>query len=240
MLGPFQDVLSRAGFQLEHPNITALYEALVLKGDFDLSESLLQSIAASNLFSSSIRAAQPYSSWTRLHAVDADGDAPSARGGHAMCIDPEHGMIYLFGGWDGQKSLDDFWVYSIESEKWELLSYATQRELHGPGPRACHKTVFDSKTGDIYFFGKLDDPGTLVKETPDMPQASEAAEPSESPILPTNLTRRPPAAGLSRTLPPPPWSIHAAELYRYHTRGRDAGKWDLLTNDTAVSNRLPI
>jgi hypothetical protein len=34
-------------------------------------------------------------------------------GGRAMCIDEAAGRIFLYGGWDGERSLYDFWVYSI-------------------------------------------------------------------------------------------------------------------------------
>ena len=156
-LGPFQSLLEQSGIQLEHPLVTSLHDALVIKGDFASSETLLESMATASLFSSSLQAEQPHAQWTQLHAVDADGDSPSARGGHAMCIDPEHGKIYLFGGWDGQKNLDDFWVYDIGSDAWQILSYATQREPHGPGPRSCHKMIFDTTTGCIYVFGRLDE-----------------------------------------------------------------------------------
>lgn len=234
MFGPLQNVLARTGLQLEHPSVSSLYEALVLHANFDLCEELLQSMATASLFSMSLLSSQPYSRWARIHAVDFDGDAPSARGGHAMCIDSINGRIYLFGGWDGQKNMDDFWVFDIKSGDWQVLSYAAQRELHGPGPRACHKLVFDAATGDIYFFGRLDDPGTNASETTDASHGSGTAAPLPTPVSPPPAAASPPATTSSRSLPAPPWSIHSAEFYRYHTRGLRAGKWDLLATDTAV------
>lgn len=42
-----------------------------------------------------------------------------------MCIDSEEGLIYLFGGWDGESNLGDFWVYNIKENKWKIISYNT-------------------------------------------------------------------------------------------------------------------
>ena len=64
-----------------------------------------------------------------------------------MCIDQGKQIIYLFGGWDGQHSLDDFWMYDIQEDRWKVLCHNTSREKNGPEPRSCHKMVFDAKTG---------------------------------------------------------------------------------------------
>ncbi|KAI0084905.1 Muskelin N-terminus-domain-containing protein [Irpex rosettiformis] len=237
LLGPFRDILSRSGMQLEHPTISALYESLVIEGNFSHCEELLRSMAELSLFSSSLLSSQPYSRWTRLHAVDADGDAPSARGGHAMCIDPENSKIYLLGGWDGQKSLDDFWMYDIKTDKWTVLSYSTSRDPHGPGPRACHKMVFDSKTGDIYVFGRLSDSRPARPESSEEPHnGGVTVSPITSPIPQTS----PVAASSSRNLPTSSWSAYPAQLYRYSARGRKSGQWELVTDDTAAVGGPPL
>lgn len=129
-----------------------------------------------------------------------------------MCIDQGKQVIYMFGGWDGQNSLDDFWVYDIQDDRWTLLSANSSSEKNGPEPRSCHKMVFDAKTGCIFMLGRLGDK-----------DAQEYAE---------GLDRRH-ARGAGeddRTVP------FCSEFHRYHTRGLDAGKWDLLSFDTAVSN----
>ena len=236
MLGPFRDILSRSGIQLEHPTISELYDSLVLQGNFAHCEELLQVIAGSSLFTSSLLASQSFSRWTRLHGVDADGDTPSARGGHAMCIDSQGGKIYLFGGWDGQRNLDDLWLYDIKSDKWTVLSHSTLRQLYGPGPRACHKMVFDSDTGDIYIFGRLDDSRPATSENSEGSHSSGTAAPTVSPISPSTTRALPPTSGSSRSFPTPPWSPHPSQRHRYDTRGRDAGQWERVTHDTAVSH----
>lgn len=159
------------------------------------------------LFDSYLHSCQPHANWRRLTGTeDADGDIPCKRSGHAMCIDQGKLIIYLFGGWDGQKSLDDFWMYDIQEERWKVLSRSTSLEKNGPEPRTCHKMVFDPKTGCIYLLGRLGDKMGTVDEA----RTNGVAE---------------------ENVPTP----YCSEFHRYHTRGLDAGNWDLLSFDTAVS-----
>ena len=140
-----------------------------------------------------------------------------------MCMDAENQLIYLFGGWDGRKSLDDFWVYNVREDKWKVLSHSTRHEPNAPGPRSCHKMVFDSSTGCIYLLGKLDD-----TEVPLSPRATP-----EIPSTPRRGSSETVASSQASTLSP-----YVAEFYRYYTRGPDAGKWDLLSPDTTVRSIL--
>ena len=226
-------ILSRAGLQFEHPLTTSLHEAFVLHGNWAEAEKVIRDCAKEGLLRSYRQACEASMRWTRIRGMDPDGDIPCRRGGHAMCIDEENGLIYLFGGWDGQRSLDDFWVYDIAKDSWRLLSLATSREKNGPGPRACHKMVFDSKTGSIYLLGRLGDGDVLETHRPtshghteaplrrlSLPIISSGASPPE--LVPMGIV----------------WPSHCSEFYRYHTRGLDAGKWDLLSFDTAVRSCL--
>ncbi len=101
-----------------------------------------------------------YDEDTRAQLDDGeDGDAPLApggRGGHQMCLDVENGVAYLFGGWDGQRDLADFWSYSLKDGRWRLLS-ADTRQQGGPGPRSCHKMCYCPRTGFIYVLGRFVD-----------------------------------------------------------------------------------
>jgi muskelin len=224
--------------QLEHPTVSLFYSSLVLQGNFLHCEELLQKMADLSLFSASRLSSQPYSKWVRLVAAGATDDIPCARGGHAMCIDTTNEKIYLFGGWDGQKNLDDLWVFDIKSEQWKMLDSNTQPESSRPGPRACHKMAFDSATGDLYLFGKLND-STPTLETGNDPHPSGTTAPSTSPISPLH-PRSLPAAGSSSTTSSTSSSpaSSGSELYCYHTRGHQAGKWELVIHATAVSDLL--
>lgn len=194
----------------------------------------------SGLFTSYLNSCQPHAEWTRLLGTDADGDIPPARGGHATCLDPVNGMIYLFGGWDGEKSLDDFWVYSIKDDKWKVLSHSTSHDANAPGARSCHKMVFDTKTGYIYLLGRLNDSDGLRPSTTTLaPTPSSASASALLASITGNPARPPPVPGATSNeglaTPMPPTRSYPAEFYRYHTKGPEAGKWDFLANDTAVS-----
>ena len=173
--------------------------------------------------------------WTRLRGTDADGDVPPARGGHAMCIDPINEMIYIFGGWDGEKSMDDFWVYSIKEDKWRVLSHSTSQEQNAPGARSCHKMVFDTKTGSIYLLGRLNDADGLRAPAPSnsrtLAGTSSTGAPSSTPLQQQQPSVTSSSTSEETKAPNPSFS----EFYRYHTRGVDSGKWDFLAFDTAVS-----
>ena len=38
-------------------------------------------------------------------------------------------VLYLFGGWDGSKSLADLWQYNISSAQWHQISADTSSEV---------------------------------------------------------------------------------------------------------------
>ena len=58
-----------------------------------------------------------------------DVTTPGMRGGHHMCIDSASQLIYMFGGWDGNRDLADLWVYDIAEQKWSLLNHDTEQEV---------------------------------------------------------------------------------------------------------------
>lgn len=78
---------------------------------------------------------------------------PGMRGGHQMCIDPFTNTIYLFGGWDGNKDLNDLWSYDVTTNKWTLICSDASVE-GGPSPRSCHKMCLDTKRKQIFMLGR--------------------------------------------------------------------------------------
>ncbi|KAJ7130841.1 Muskelin N-terminus-domain-containing protein [Mycena crocata] len=202
-LTPYNSILARSGLQVEDPLVTELYESIVLHGTWSKAEQTIQRMSQTDLFDEYRNSKQCHSVWKRLHGNDVNGDVPAPRGGHAMCVDHVGGQIYLFGGYDGKKSLDDFWAYDIKQEKWRVLLYTTLDVENAPAARSCHKMVFDTKTGNIYVLGRLDDADSLKLDLGgSTPQAADA-----------------------------PASQPGCEFYRYHTRGLSAGKWELLSKE---------
>ncbi|KAJ7723519.1 Muskelin N-terminus-domain-containing protein [Mycena metata] len=209
-LTPYNSILARCGLQVEDPLVTELHESVVLQGNWAKAEQNIQRMSHTDLFDEYRYSKQCHSVWKRLSGQDADGDVPSPRGGHAMCVDSVAGVIYLFGGWDGKKSLDDFWAYDIKLEKWRVLSYATAKDRDAPGARSCHKMVFDTLTGAIYVLGRLSDEDAQKMEV--QPPPGDAAPPTKL----------------------------GCEFYRYQTRGSMAGRWEFLSSDPQIPHAPPL
>src|SRR6266404_4510487 len=202
---PFKALTASAGVQLEHPLVTRLYDSIVSDGDWAEAERVLQLTADAGLFDAFAREAPAHATWTRLCGSGADGDMPRQRGGHAMCIDEAAGRIYLYGGWDGEYSLEDFWVYVIAEGQWHIVP--RNEDAVWPGRRSCHKLAFDTKTGNIYMLGSLGVSDDDLREN----------DPAR--------TRSPVTVG-------PHASAQHADFYVYHTRDEVAGTWTLLSANT--------
>ncbi|KAL0072308.1 hypothetical protein AAF712_000070 [Marasmius tenuissimus] len=157
LLTPYQLVLERAGIKVEHPLVSQLHSSIVLQADWKQAERLLREISAAGLYETHLQLRQSHAIWTQLRSPDKNEALPSPRGGHAMCVDHQNALIYLFGGYDGHESLDDLWVYEIENKKWRCLSEHTASLPDGPGPRACLKMVHDSKSNSLYLLGRIPD-----------------------------------------------------------------------------------
>ncbi|KAI0049849.1 hypothetical protein FA95DRAFT_1537340 [Auriscalpium vulgare] len=216
LLAPYRSLMASTDLQVEHPLITRLYEAIVSEGDWAEAETAVQLAASTGLFDAYMRSTPPRAIWKRIYGSSADGDVPSRRGGHAMCIDEANGLIYLFGGWDGEKSLNDLWVYAIADDKWRLVAAESSGESAVPSPRSCHKMAFDPTTGVIYLLGGLSD----SDGHPEDPANTSNEEASPSPAG---------APAASR-----------ADFYQYHTRGTKAGSWQRLSDDTTASGGPPL
>ncbi|KAL5507481.1 hypothetical protein ACEPAH_6937 [Sanghuangporus vaninii] len=249
----YKQLQERSGVRLEHPLVSDLYETLVLRGDWVASETQLKSLSAAGLFSEFIHSCTPRARWKRLRGTDANGDVPGRRGGHAMCMDVENGLIYLFGGYDGHRSLDDFWVYNVREGRWRLLSHSVVEEKNGPTPRACHKMVFDPRNGCIYVLGRLSD-GDFQEAKAAADATSQGSDSVTPPELlqgsgqvrsawsnrrttgggATSTSATPPPQQPSNTVSPAPTKDYLSELYRYRTRGIDQGNWELLNYDTSI------
>jgi len=60
---------------------------------------------------------------------NASKKKPCMRGGHQMCIDSAAGIIYLLGGWDGQKDLSDLWCFTIATGTWHCISVNVEEHV---------------------------------------------------------------------------------------------------------------
>uniref|UniRef100_A0A3P8UPD0 Muskelin 1, intracellular mediator containing kelch motifs n=1 Tax=Cynoglossus semilaevis TaxID=244447 RepID=A0A3P8UPD0_CYNSE len=131
----FESLQKKTRIALEHPMLTHLHDQLVLQGDFDACEDLIDKAVKGN------------------SCRDGDENRPGMRGGHQMVIDIQTETVYLFGGWDGTQDLADFWAYSVKENQWVCISRDTEKE-NGPSSRSCHKMCIDSHRRQIYTLGR--------------------------------------------------------------------------------------
>ncbi|OUM65195.1 hypothetical protein PIROE2DRAFT_7825 [Piromyces sp. E2] len=124
-LDTFNSLQQLTNIKLEDQLLTDLHSNLVFNGDFDTTEEILYRASERNLFNDYIKECQCKPIWKRIRATDKNGNSPYMRGGHQMCIDSDLGKIYMFGGWDGSKNLNDFWEYDENLEEWTCLSTDT-------------------------------------------------------------------------------------------------------------------
>ncbi|KAI8614210.1 Muskelin N-terminus-domain-containing protein [Chytriomyces sp. MP71] len=244
-LDAFECLQRRTQLQLEDPLLTDLHGSLVMNGDFAAAEEVVQQAYARELFTEYVRECSYRPEWRRVK--NDDGDTPCMRGGHQMCIDSDAGLIYLFGGWDGQKDLSDFWSYNVVSKQWMCISMDTRR-MGGPSPRSCHKICFDSDTRSIFTMGRYVDPenrpnvnldcdfwrydiaanrwnrisaSTQLDGGPDLIYDHQMVVDSDAQVL---------YVFGGRTIGPDPSQTIFAGLYSYDIR---SNVWRLLRNDTS-------
>lgn len=125
--------------------------------NFELDEHKLDSILSGNNDLDSLNMLNDFcneNSFQNLCTNKNQINYPCERGGHTMTLDEKNSVIYLFGGWDGKKDLDDFWMFDIINEEWKLISLSTFVD-NGPCARSCHRMVFDDSTQKIYVFGRI-------------------------------------------------------------------------------------
>ncbi|KAK3101684.1 hypothetical protein FSP39_005447 [Pinctada imbricata] len=143
---------------LEHPILTELHDLLVKQGNFSDSETLVTRAAEEGLFDQYINDQDYKPQWTPIEPVTRAGDSisdnrPGMRGGHQMCLDIQTEMLYLFGGWDGNRDLADLWSYHVTSKEWTCLCKDTKQE-GGPSARSCHKMCLDPERKQIFTLGR--------------------------------------------------------------------------------------
>ncbi|KAI8976566.1 Muskelin N-terminus-domain-containing protein [Pilobolus umbonatus] len=159
MMDVYYVLQNKTDIQLEHPLIADLHQSLVVDGDFAKAEDIVLSANKQNMFLPYLNQAVYTPNW---HRIKTDEDClPKPRGGHQMCLDEERQKIYLFGGWDGEKDLADFWCYSIKGNSWKCISKDTERQ-DGPSARSCHTIGYDPVMNSIYVLGRYMEKSTDV------------------------------------------------------------------------------
>lgn len=93
--------------------------------------------------------------------VTVGSNQPGARLEHAMTIDEEARLIYLFAGDGFIGFLNDLWTFSLISNQWTWISGSADINMQGdyvepslyPGSRCSISIIFDSQTKKLFTFG---------------------------------------------------------------------------------------
>ncbi|XP_055704070.1 muskelin [Phlebotomus papatasi] len=158
----FRCLQDQTNVLLEHPMMSNLHDALVIRGDFKETEDFMEQCVDDGLLDAYLSRQDYKASW-ELQDVAETENRPGMRGGHQLVIDNQNGLIYLYAGWDGFEDLSDLWCYSIKSNVWRLI-HANSEKFDGPTPRSCHKMVFDPRSGQIFILGRYLDGSSRTKE----------------------------------------------------------------------------
>lgn len=90
----------------------------------------------------------PYKSESVIKAYDSLPGAPPPRSAHSAVV--YQNEMYIFGGWNGHKSLDDFYSLNLETLEWRQI-----KKDGSPSVRRMHSSVvYNDK---MYLFGGYDE-----------------------------------------------------------------------------------
>jgi len=76
---------------------------------------------------------------------------PSGLYSHAIAYDSERDKIVIFGGWNGSHSVNDTWVYDLETNNWTKMNPSNK-----PSVRYFTAMAYDSEHGKFVLFGGTD------------------------------------------------------------------------------------
>lgn len=131
--------------------MSELHAALVTNGDFEETEKLVEYFVNEGLFDAYLSRQDYKATWTQQ--TSSSDQRPGMRGGHQLIVDSNNSKMYLFGGWDGFEDLSDLWTYDINLKSWTLI-HERAEHFDGPGPRSCHKMLFDPGSSQIFTLGR--------------------------------------------------------------------------------------
>ncbi|GAA6020449.1 hypothetical protein JCM11491_000250 [Sporobolomyces phaffii] len=245
----------------EHPELSNLYRALVLEGDFERSERVLEQCLSADLFSEwssttassstarrgDVKKGKTVAKWERLDTLfPGGGRAPGPRGGHQMVRVGR--KLLMFGGWDGSRDLGDLWEWELPRAAghedgttttggeggWRCISTGEAddgAESGRPGKRSCHQLAVDENEGWVYLLG--------ARRDDDVPQDWEERVPEPEPTsngADAMDVERDDTETRGRTRPSArnPGDRWQSDFWRYKAVGPGKGKWELLSRDTRM------
>lgn len=80
--------------------------------------------------------------------VQPSVNGPSKRESMAFWSHKPSNQIYIYGGYDGNQTLDELWSFNIATKSWNQISYAGM----GPGPQRSVSAVLGRSEDTVYYF----------------------------------------------------------------------------------------
>ena len=65
--------------------------------------------------------------WSTVHQGKSPKDEPEGRSNLAMVTEGQ--CLWIFGGTNGQKTLDDLWKFDLNTKKWEKIEQKNTPEV---------------------------------------------------------------------------------------------------------------
>lgn len=88
--------------------------------------------------------------WNQV-MINSDKPKPKARGHHQLIYMQPTGELWLHGGFDGKRALNDTWVYDLKDNSWvELVSTVTDSNV---APRYGHQMIYLSTIDEMWIHG---------------------------------------------------------------------------------------
>uniref|UniRef100_A0A7N6BSR6 LisH domain-containing protein n=1 Tax=Anabas testudineus TaxID=64144 RepID=A0A7N6BSR6_ANATE len=146
----FESLQKKTRIALEHPMLTHLHDRLVLQGDFDACEELIDKAVRDGLFNQYISQQEYKPRWSQI--IPKCNKGTSAQEINRDDVNSE--TIYSNGKSSRSSLKSDFYRYDINANTWTLLSEDTSAD-GGPKLVFDHQVAMcmDSEKHMIYTFG---------------------------------------------------------------------------------------
>lgn len=90
----FESLQKKTRVHLEDPLLTELHRILVIEGDFDRCEALIERAVREGMFSEYVRSQAYTPLWRPVFPANSK-ERPGMRGGHQMCIDCKYKILLI-------------------------------------------------------------------------------------------------------------------------------------------------
>lgn len=147
----YQILVASQTSEWEHPLHATCYQ-MIKNQQYDALEHALQQHATLFDAQCNIKTWQ-IKMQDKFEPTVIGSDFPSGRAGTPFAHDTQQDAFYMFGGYSGQKDLDDLWIYYARTNTWQQVGQSSP----WPVAKSCHQLVHDAIGNKLYLLGKYTD-----------------------------------------------------------------------------------